>query len=192
MLFVAFFSRMFLKERLPRGGLFFAILALLGLTWVVGLKVGEGFTLGVPVIPVLVAIFGAFAAGIAYTAVRAASSQYSSHTIVFWFSMVMTALSLPQLLASGEAFRWEWAPLLLSVGGLATAGQVCMTQAYRFAPAPMVSVLNLLNAPGVALLGYFFFGEVLLPGQWVGIALVGASLSALGWLQYRSSALRSG
>jgi drug/metabolite transporter (DMT)-like permease len=184
-LFVVFFSKIFLSERIPPRASGFVALAFLALTQVVGLKWNGGVASSVPLFPALVALGGAASAGVAYTAVRAASARFTSSTIIFHFSWIATLLATPWIIFSGADFDWRWLPGLLAVGVFATFGQVAMTAAYRRAPAPVVSTMSLFNAPFSALLGYWVFGEWLELQQWLGISVLMGSIAAVAYLQHR-------
>ena len=184
-IFVVLFSRLFLSERLPSGSRGLVLLAFVGLTQVVGLRFDEGFHSLLPWFPALVGLLGAVAAGVAYTAIRAASAQFSSNTIIFYFSLMTSLLAAPFAFFSSVPFQTGWTPVLLLVGASATLGQICMTHAYRYAPAGVVSVLSLMNAPFSALLGYWVFGEVIELWQWFGIFILGVAVSGVALLQQR-------
>ncbi len=187
-LFVVLFSRLFLNEHIPPRATVFVGLAFLALTQVVGLKWQGELTSQVPLFPALVALGGAAAAGVAYTAIRAASARFTSATIIFHFSWIATLLAVPWIVSTASPFDWHWIPALLSVGLFATCGQIAMTAAYRWAPAPAVSTMSLFNAPFSALAGFLVFGELLGLQQWLGILGLIVSISFVAYLQHQVSA----
>jgi drug/metabolite transporter (DMT)-like permease len=65
------------------------------------------------------------------------------------------------------------------MGSAATLGQFLMTHAYRFAPAGIVSTMNLLNAAFSAVLGWTLFGETLDRLQWAGLVVLGIGIASV-------------
>lgn len=188
-LFVIVFSRLFLKENVPGNSWIWIALSFCGVILISRPDLSESGASALPFVPVAIGILGAASGGLAYVAVRAATAQVSVNMIVLYFSGIATLLSLP---LAARDFVWpepEIWPHLFAMGGVATLAQVAMTQGYRFAPAPLASTMSLVNAGIAALFGLIFFGEILLPVQWLGMAVLGCALTVLSFGQVRHSKL---
>lgn len=103
---------------------------------------------------------------------RQLSLTESSHTILFYYSIVC-------LLATGAVLPWQWRTpepediwLFLLVGVTGTLGQFFMNQAFRFGEASMLAPLDYTALIWAAALGYVFWAEVPSPAVLAGVALV--------------------
>ncbi|MBL7714548.1 MAG: DMT family transporter [Bdellovibrionales bacterium] len=175
--FVILFSWIFLKEKTSVRSIPWIVLSFLGL---ISLVYQPEPTATSSVQPInqhalMIAWLGSAFAAAAYISVRAAATKIGVNTIILFFSGIGSLLGLP----------WMWvvmqssAPLTMLVTGklvlmglLATCGQYCMTQGYRFSSAGKVSSMGLLNAAFGAIWGWTFFSEVLTPFQWFGAILI--------------------
>ncbi len=135
---------------------------------------------------IAVGLTGAAFGAIAFLAVRRATSEQPTEVIVLWFTAMATLLSLPWFLI--ETSTWLprlqehpslWLQLLF-LGLFATLGQFAMTLAYRYAQAPIVSSMSLMNAGFMAAAGWWFFGEVLRPIQTLGVLIMAFGVAQLG------------
>lgn len=114
---------------------------------------------------------GILAAG-AYVTVKRATTENDPLTIVWFFSLVATVLSVPMALPHLQM------PTLagwLAMGGAAltaTVAQILMTHGYRLARATSASIVSLFTPLFAAILGVTCFGDV--PGwnTWIGGALI--------------------
>jgi drug/metabolite transporter (DMT)-like permease len=176
--FVLLFSFIFLKERMPTSRLIWVGVALAGLPLLLGLDPRD-LSLHVPLLAAGVGLFGAACSGLAYVAVRAATAKVGVNTIILYFVATSTVLSAPLAVATFRAPTVrEWG-LLVAAGLCASLGQYAMTQAYRYAPAGVVSTMGLLNPMYGVALGATLFNEWLSPAQWLGFAIV---MTAIGGL----------
>ncbi|MFZ0488037.1 MAG: DMT family transporter [Arenicellales bacterium] len=121
----------------------------------------------------LIALAGSFFAAVAKTAVRRLSSSEPAYRVVFYFALIGVCVSAVPL-----AWAWqtptarEWA-LLLSLGPLATVGQLLMTRGYAAAPASEVGLFSFSAVLYGAAYGWLFWGEL-----WGWLSLLGAFLVA--------------
>jgi drug/metabolite transporter (DMT)-like permease len=106
---------------------------------------------------------------------RQLSLTESSHTILFYYSIVCLA-------ATGAVLPWQWrtpAPedvwLFLLVGVTGSVGQFFMNQAFRFGEASMLAPLDYTALIWAAGFGYVFWSETPSPAVLVGVALVACS-----------------
>lgn len=178
--FVVVLSRFFMKEHFPARGWIGVLSAFLGLGLLLRPSGGWG-ALGataIPAVTALIAVLGAFFSSIAYVAIRAASSRVGPHTIVLYFSGVVTLLSLPFSL---QGPRWVWEagilPALLLMGFFASVGQISMTFAYRYAKAGVAATMNLMTAAFSTLWGVILFRENLTNFQWTGMLCLGVGIA---------------
>jgi drug/metabolite transporter (DMT)-like permease len=117
---------------------------------------------------------------------RQLSLTESSHTILFYYSVVC-------LLATGAVLPWQWRTpepediwLFLLVGVTGTLGQFFMNQAFRFGEASMLAPLDYTALIWAAALGYVFWSEMPSPAVLAGVALVVVSTMLV-----RGAAMRS-
>lgn len=93
-------------------------------------------------------------------------------TIVFWYMITASAITLPIAL---PGFRWPDGPtwvMVLGMGVAATVAQGCMTFAYQRMPAALASTASLVTVLMVAVLGMMVFHEIPGPMTWIGGALI--------------------
>jgi len=122
----------------------------------------------------LVGLLGAFFSAIAYVSIKKLHDSEHSLTIVFNFAIYSTVIG-------GTALIFYFVPpsggqlgSLLLMGGLGACGQVCMTRAFSYAPASVLTPYNFAMILFGALLGLFFWDEV--PDLW---SMAGALLIVL-------------
>ena len=96
----------------------------------------------------------------------------SSQTIVFYFGIIATLFSIP-----GAILQWQpvahdiWLPVLV-LGGVATAGQLALTRAYRIAPTGSVGVYAYSAVIYGAFMGWFFWDEIPSWTTWLGAGFI--------------------
>ena len=108
----------------------------------------------------LVAIFGAFAAGMAYTYVRklGLAGERGSFIVMFFSAFSILALT-PLVLWNYRPMTGRQLVFLLLAGVAASFGQLGVTEGYRHAPARAVSIYNYTQIPFAALLGLVLYSE---------------------------------
>jgi drug/metabolite transporter (DMT)-like permease len=180
--FVILISRFTVGEAFPLRGWIGVACALTGLSLLLRPIGGWGHAVGasIPPLTALIAVLGSFFSSVAYVAIRAASHRVGPHTIVLYFSAVVTLLSLP--LGAHEGFSaWgfekEVLIALVAMGGFASVGQIAMTQAYRHAKAGVAATMNLMTAAFSTVWGAVLFHENLSLIQWTG--MLGLALGIL-------------
>jgi drug/metabolite transporter (DMT)-like permease len=175
-LFVILFSKALLGERMPPLSAVFIPVAFLGLFLLLD---PFGARAPVPLAGAVAGIGAAVFGGMAYVAVRAATARVGVNVIVLFFVAVSTLASAPLAALDFRApTSGQWLELL-ALGSFATVGQLTMTRAYRYAPAGVVSMMNLLNPVFGAGFGLILFGENLAGLQWAGMAMVAAAIAGL-------------
>jgi drug/metabolite transporter (DMT)-like permease len=138
---------------------------------------------------VLVLLAGTFLYACAMIAMRSLGRTESSVTIVFYFSLTVTA-------ATGATLPWLWvtpppgdALILAATGAVGGVAQLCLTQAVRLAPVSVVAPFDYVHIVFSAGLGFLVFGDV--PAA--NVAGGAAVLIASGlYVLYREARVRRG
>ncbi len=118
------------------------------------------------------ALFGAFCSAWAMTEVRRLTRYETTGSIVFYFTLLTTAIGLSTI-----AFGWVWplsagdALLMVVVGIIGGVGQILLTSSYRHGDASLVAPFEYTSMIWAVALGWFVFGDV--PQQ---VVLLGASV----------------
>ncbi|MEW5791715.1 MAG: DMT family transporter [Pseudomonadota bacterium] len=148
-IFIALLSLLYLRERI---NLRLALGLLLGFVGVVLVMRPAG--LGGPLLAGAVGLGSGLAAGIALFSVKLLSKTEPVGRIVFYFSLLSSAISGVWAAVDGfSPLTWESLPLLLGMGIPATLGQLLITRAYQMAPASQMSALSYSTVGFAALLG---------------------------------------
>lgn len=134
-------------------------------------------------LPALLGLCSGLFGAIAFLNVRALGRVGEPEwRMVFYFSLFSSIASLPWVLQSSgamHAFSWRGALLLLGVGGCGVAAQICMAAAYMRGKTLVTANLGYSAVVFSSLFGVMFWGEVLPPVAWAGIALiVGSGIAA--------------
>lgn len=148
-LFIAVLSTLYLKEGI---NIKLASGLMLGFLGVVLIMRPTG--LGGPVLAGMIGLGSGLAAGIALFSVKLLSRTEPTGRIVFYFSLLSSALS--GLWAAIDGFTplsWDKLPILLGMGVPATVAQLMITKAYQLAPASQMSALSYTTVGFAALLG---------------------------------------
>ena len=153
--FVIIFSVIFLAKPLLRSELIGLAFAFTGAILVINPSFSN-LNLG----PSLIGLLSAAGAGGAYVVIAALKGKEKNATILFFFSLVSSILSIVFGFGSFVMPHGKQWLLLAAIGGCAAIGQVTLTQAYKMADPGEVSVINYLGIVFSAILGLVFFGEV--------------------------------
>ena len=128
------------------------------------------------------AILGSAAlAALAHIFVRRLVATENTAQIVFYFSLLVAILSLFSLPFGWVVPSFETSLMLICAGLIGGVGQICLTAAYRNAPASIVAPFDyssMLLALGI---GYFWFSEI--PNWWtiIGATIIIISGIAILW-----------
>ncbi|MSU91071.1 EamA family transporter [Rhodobacteraceae bacterium 2CG4] len=174
-LLIVVFAAMFLNETVRLFRLTAVVIGLVGVTVVLSPRLSvtslenatQYETLGATV-----ALMGAVLAALAQVFVRKLVHQETTASIVFWFSVTTTVLSLFTI-----PFGWIMPDpltlgLLVSAGLLGGVGQILLTSAYRFAPTSVVAPFEYTSMILAIVVGYAFFDETPTGRTLLGAALV--------------------
>ena len=162
-LLVVVFAAMFLGERVRLFRLACVALGLTGVLIVLSprLSVDPASGLGhVQALGAIIVLFGALCSALAQVFVRKLVQSETTTSIVFYFSVTSTLLSLITL-----PFGWVWpgageAAMLVGAGILGGMGQILLTSSYREADASLVAPFDYASMLFALGIGYFIFAEV--------------------------------
>lgn len=132
------------------------------------------------------ATFGAVISATAYVAVRALRKTDAPIVVVFWFPLVATPIVLPWALAEWVTPSLaEWG-ILLAIGVVTHAAQVCMTHGIHLLPAGRATSVGYVQVVLAFTIGVLAFHEI--PTVW---NLSGAALIIAGTLISSTAAMRA-
>lgn len=120
----------------------------------------------------MIGLGAAALAGSAKVCIRRMGGTENSVTIVFYFGLFSSCLSLIPLLWSWQvplAHHW---PYILCMGLMGTLGQLALTRAYRIANPGQIGPYVYSSVVYGAALGWFIWGEALLISTLFGSALI--------------------
>ena len=165
-LFVPFLAYFLLGEQVPVKVRWAIAIGFTGV--VVVLKPGSGIVTW----PALVGLASGLTAAFSVVTIRHSSRTEPAVRIVFYFCLFATlgsALPLPWVWVTPS---WSELPWLLTIGALATIGQLLMTRGYAAAPAAQIGPFTYSTIVFGVLFGWWFWGEA--PGWrfWGGAALI--------------------
>lgn len=189
-IFVVLFSPLVLGEKKVQIIFPFVVAAFVGATLLVAPNLSS-----IRIEAVLGLLSAVFAA-MAYVTVKRLSRTESSETIVFYFTMYGTLMSLVALTVAAFLQPEEYAlsvvvpPLmdlrnlayLCGVGISATLGQLFLTSAYAIERASVVSIFSYLNPLLSYVIGLIFFGEIPSWSSLLGGFLVLAGCAGVIWV----------
>ena len=152
--FVAMFAVLFLREKLSKYIVPVLVVAFTG----AALIIKPQFSL--EALPAMGGLISAAASGAAYTVVRLLRGDEPPYRIVFYFSLVSVAVSLPPMLVGfvpPVGAQWLY---LVGGGVFATIGQIALTLGYHQAPATRVSIYVYAHILFAFLWGLLLWGEM--------------------------------
>jgi len=149
-------SYIFLKEKINVVQVASIITAFIGSLFIIR----PGFSL-TDMLPALIGLLGAVAAGGAYTTVRYLGLRGERGPfIVFFFSAFSCVAVLPYILLNFEPMTLNQLCMLLLAGLAASGGQFGVTYAYKYAPARDISIYDYTQVIFAAVLGFITFGQL--------------------------------
>lgn len=165
--FALIMGAVILQEKLPAFQVGMVLTALFGAVLVI--KPGNGLV----AFPALVGLVGGFAAGTAYTFVRAAGQRgIPGAFIVFFFSAFSCLSVLPIVIMGYTPMNLHQLIYLLLAGTSAAIAQFAITAAYCNAPARDISVFDYSQIIFAAILGFIVFQQIPDMLSWVGYSVI--------------------
>lgn len=150
--FVIIFSAIFLKEKIKPNQFFALAVAFLGALFII--KPSFSFEM----IPALAGTLGGISAAAAYTCVRSLGGKEKPDTIVFYFSLFSSIVTLPLMIISYKLMSIIQFTYLILAGIFASLGQFGITFAYKFAPGKEISIFDYTNIIFSAIISLCLFG----------------------------------
>ncbi|ARO15723.1 hypothetical protein BVG79_02383 [Ketogulonicigenium robustum] len=170
-LLVVIFAAVLLHEKVRAFRMTSVALGLVGVLIVLwpNLVGGQGTS---SALGVVMALAAAFFAALVQIIVRRLVDSESTASIVFWFSVSASLMSLLTI-----PFGWVvptplQAVLLISAGLLGGLAQIFMTSAYRYADASLVAPFDYMSMLFALVIGYVVFGDVPTVNMLVGGAII--------------------
>ena len=120
----------------------------------------------------LLVLFTSLAWGLSLTIVKELSKTESATSIVSWMGISLVGLSIWPALAVWQTPTLEQFVYLFLIGGLATAGHLFMTTAIKMAETSIVMSVDFGRLIWTALIGAYFFGEILDLWTFLGAAII--------------------
>ena len=183
-LLVVIFAAMFLGETVRLFRIGCVALGLVGVMIVLSPRittlqsgaVGQREALGA-----MLVLTSAVFAALAQVFVRKLVMVEKTATIVFWFSITATILSLVTI-----PYGWVWptrfeTALLVGAGVFGGVGQIFLTSSYREADASLIAPFEYVSMIFSLMIGYFVFGEVPTLTMLAGAVLVVAAGILIIW-----------
>lgn len=150
--FVIIFSAIFLKEKIKPNQFFALAVAFLGALFII--KPSFSFEM----IPALAGTLGGISAAAAYTCLRSLGGKEKPDTIVFYFSLFSSIVTLPLMIISYKPMSIIQFTYLILAGIFASLGQFGITFAYKFAPGKEISIFDYTNIIFSAIISLCLFG----------------------------------
>ncbi len=181
-LFLALLLVLFSRQTLKKPLIITLVSGFIGVLFVLRphMDTREGFA-------AFVGLLSGFGAGLAYFLVRALGSRGEPEwrTVLYFTSLSAIVMGV-WLLFSPASPIMQLTPrrlgILLMLGFAATAGQLCMTRAYRTGSTLLAANFAYSTIVFSSCFGILFFGEWLTTWGWAGVALVVAAGIAASWL----------
>lgn len=153
--FVIILGGLILKEKIRPSQFIAVVLALVGIVILVNPK------LNMDILPASIGLLGALSAAGAYTIIRELRHTDKPMTIVFYFCLSSTLVTLPLLLQNFVVPTPIELLQLILIGVFALIAQLLMTNAYRYAPASQLSIYTYMNIIFSTIWGVVFWHESL-------------------------------
>ncbi len=161
-LIVVVFSALFLKETIRIFRWSAVVIGLVGViivSWPKLTAAGDGLgadeTLGV-----IAVLASATLAAVAMLLVRRLVTTEKTPTIVLWFSLTATGLSLLTLPFGWSPMHASQAAFLIAAGFCGGFGQIMLTESYRHADVSTIAPFEYTSMILAIIIGFFAFGDV--------------------------------
>ncbi len=180
-IWVVVFAVVFAGERLSRPRILAVALGFIGAMLVARPGIG-----GDPFGLVLAAMSAIFFAG-SIVSTRVLTRTETIFGILFWLTVTQAVMGLVTTGWDGQiawpsAANWPWVVVIGCAGLLA---HTCLTKALAVAPAIVVTPMDFLRLPAIAIIGAAFYAEPLNPWVLIGAALIFAGNYANVWSETR-------
>jgi drug/metabolite transporter (DMT)-like permease len=164
--FVIVLGGLILKEKIKPAQFLAVFIALAGIVVLLRPQ------MDIDMFPAIIGLTGALAAAGAYTIIRELRHSDSPLTIVFYFCLSSTVVTLPFLIGQFVMPSMMELFQLSMIGVFALIAQLLMTNAYRYAPASQLSIYTYMNIIFSTLWGVLFWNESLSSTFLIGAGLI--------------------
>ena len=135
----------------------------------------------------LATLFAAATFAVALICTTALTRTENPNAMVFYLYTLMIPPAAVTMI-------WDWttpalsdAPMLLALGLCTVGAQQCQTRAFRAAQASLVVIVNYVQLPLIALLGYLAFGQSTDIWTWAGAAVICGSTYYVSYRETRKT-----
>jgi drug/metabolite transporter (DMT)-like permease len=132
-------------------------------------------------------LFAAATFSVALICTKALTRTENPNAMVFYLYTLMIPPAAISVI-------WDWTnpaladlPMLLALGVCTIGAQQCQTRAFRAAQASLVVIVNYVQLPLIALLGYLVFGQSTDIWTWAGAAVICGSTYYVGYRESRAA-----
>ena len=177
-----FTARIALGEKLAPATLLWLMVALFGLMliffpiWFTELEPSSALA-QINIIDFSIGLLGTLCAGLVFVTIRSAAASHNNSSIVLSFSVTASVITGIWMTFSYEPPSEKFFVILIFIGIVGTLAQLALTEAYRNAPAALVSSMSLMQAPFTIVWGVLVFSESLTLLHILGIALMGVGVA---------------
>ena len=180
-IFVVIFAAMFLNETVRLFRLVTVAVGLIGVMIIMAPRLSVDVIDVTETLGAVLALGAAVGAALAQVFIRKLTKTETTSSIVFWFSVTASGLSLLTI-------YWGWvvptpkeAALLILAGFIGGVGQILLTSSYRLADASFVAPFEYSSMLFSIAIGFAFFDEVPTLTTLVGAAVVIAAGIMIIW-----------
>ena len=190
-IFVVIFAAMFLNETVRLFRLVTVAVGLIGVMIIMAPRLSVDVIDVTETLGAVLALGAAVCAALAQVFIRKLTKTETTSSIVFWFSVTASGLSLLTI-------YWGWvvptpkeAALLILAGFIGGVGQILLTSSYRLADASFVAPFEYSSMLFSIAIGFAFFDEVPTLTTLVGAAVVIAAGIMIIWRERQLGLERS-
>jgi drug/metabolite transporter (DMT)-like permease len=190
-IFVVIFAAMFLNETVRLFRLMTVAVGLIGVMIIMAPRLSVDVIDVTETLGAVLALGAAVGAALAQVFIRKLTKTETTSSIVFWFSVTASGLSLLTI-------YWGWviptpkeAALLILAGIIGGVGQILLTSSYRLADASFVAPFEYSSMLFSIAIGFAFFDEVPTVPTLVGAAVVIAAGIMIIWRERQLGLERS-
>ena len=190
-IFVVIFAAMFLNETVRLFRLVTVAVGLIGVMIIMAPRLSVDVIDVTETLGAVLALGAAVGAALAQVFIRKLTKTETTSSIVFWFSVTASGLSLLTI-------YWGWvvptpkeAALLIIAGFIGGVGQILLTSSYRLADASFVAPFEYSSMLFSIAIGFAFFDEVPTLTTLVGAAVVIAAGIMIIWRERQLGLERS-
>ena len=161
-----------LRERLTKSLIAAIVLGWLGVVVVAQPMVLFGGSMALPLMPVLIGVFGALFTALTYVLVRSLAVVEHPLVVVLYFPLVALPVSLPFVIMDPVMPTAVEVLMLVGVGILTQLAQYFLTIGFKSLPAATTTSISYVQVFFAVLCGWTFLGEATTQWTFIGALLV--------------------